>query len=323
MAPISREGIPQKPSPVSPPSSLLDKDDFVLLDEESTYAHWDGDQTKYIPPSLHQSLTASARIALDGVINEPLTRDNIMKNSAPLAKDLGAVAKDTAIAAAAAVERAWAKLSATNSAATSAAGPGPGPGPVTASRHGPELMTVTLRSPLAAEASSLPIAAAPTWEPVPHALAPKPKKPRSHLSDQEEVAIANAVLDGRLKTGAKHRDDVRAFLAAFRKEQALIRWKAKADAKPHADNKGTGLKWFAEADDGFDPLGVSGTWKRPAIDVHDEHARKAMREEWVADRGAGDDGSGEMEDVPLEEPTPEDPDVVEDILSGGRLEHAV
>ncbi|KAL8989069.1 MAG: hypothetical protein Q9177_001967 [Variospora cf. flavescens] len=321
MAPISPERIPQKPSPVSPPSSPLEKDDFVLLDEESTYAHWDGDQTKYIPPSLHQSLTASARIALDGVINEPLTKDNIMKNSAPLAKDLGAVAKDTAIAAAAAVERAWAKLSTTNSAAASAAVPAPGP--VTALRHGPELMTVTLRSPLAAETSSLPTAAAPTWEPVPHAFAPKSKKPRPRLSDQEEMAIANAILDGRLKTGAKHLDDVRAFLAAFRKEQALIRWKAKADEKPHVDNKGTGLKWFAEADDGFDPLGVSGTWKRPAIDVHDEHARKAMREEWVADRGAGDDGSGEMEDVPLEEPTSEDPEVVENILSGGKLEHAV
>ncbi|KAI4290495.1 MAG: hypothetical protein L6R35_000219 [Caloplaca aegaea] len=318
MAPISRERIPQKPSPVSPPSSLLEKDDFVLLDEESTYAHWDGDQTKYIPLNLHQSLTASARIALDGVINEPLTKDNIMKNSAPLAKDLGAVAKDTAIAAAAAVERAWAKLSTTNSAAASAAVPGPGP--VAASRHGPELMTVTLRSPLAAETSSLPTAAAPTWEPVPHAFAPKPKKSRPRLSDQEEMAIANAVLDGRLKTGAKHRDEVRAFLAAFRKEQALIRWKAKAGEKPRADNKGTGLKWFAEADDGFDPLGVSGTWKRPAIDVRDEHACKAMREEWVADRGAGDD---ELEDVPLEGPTPEDPDVVEDILSGGKLSHTV
>ncbi|KAL9021738.1 MAG: hypothetical protein Q9185_001102 [Variospora sp. 1 TL-2023] len=173
MAPISRERIPQKPSPVN------------------------GDQTKYIPLSLHQSLTASARIALDGVINEPLTHDNIMKNSAPLAKDLGAVAKDTAIAAAAAVERAWAKLSATNSAAASAAVPEP----VAASRHGPELMTVTLRSPLAAETSSLPTAAPPTWEPVPHAFAPKPEKPRPRLSDQEEMAIANAVLDGRLKTG--------------------------------------------------------------------------------------------------------------------------
>ncbi|KAL8653847.1 MAG: hypothetical protein Q9210_001849 [Variospora velana] len=317
MAPMPRERFPQKPSPVSPPSALLDKDDFVLLDEESTYAHWDGDQTKYIPLSLHQSLTASARIALDGVINEPLTKDNIMRNSAPLVKDLAAVTKDTAIAAAAAVERAWGKLSATNSAAAAAV-----PGPVAASRHGPELMTVTLRSPLAAETSSLPTAAAATGKPVAHAFTPKPKKPRPRLSNQEGMAIANAVLDGRLKTGAKNRDDVRAFLTAFRKEQALIRWKTKAGEKPCTDNKGAGLNWFAEADDGFDPLGVSGTWKRPAIDVHDEQARKGMRDEWVADRGAGDDGS-EMEDVPLEEPKLEDPDVVEDILSGGKLEHAV
>ncbi|KAL9014888.1 MAG: hypothetical protein Q9173_000474 [Seirophora scorigena] len=279
MAPIAPERFPQHCSPpVSSTSDLLENDDFVLLDEESTYTGWEGGQTKYITPTLSQCLTASAKIVLDGMINEPLTKENIMRNSAPLAKGLGAAAKDAAIAAAGVVQRAWGKRSATNSTAAA-------PGQIAASSHGHE-SSITMRSP-PAETSSVHAAAA--WEPAPHAFEHKSKiQPR--LSEQEEMAIANAVLHGRLKTGGKHRDDVRAFLTAFRKEQALVIWKAKAAEKPCA-YQGADLEWFAEADDGFDPLAVSGTWKRPAIDVHDENARKELRQEWAASKGAGNDGA--------------------------------
>ncbi|KAL8954983.1 MAG: hypothetical protein Q9193_006979 [Seirophora villosa] len=280
MAPVAPERFPQHCSPpvTSTSDDLLEKDDFVLLDEDSMSADWDGDQTKYIPPTRSQSLTASAKIVLDGMIHEPLTKENIMRNSAPLAKDLGAVAKDAAIAAAGFVRRAWGKRSATN--ATAAA-----PGQIAASSLGHE-SSVIMRS-LPAETSSVRAAAA--WEPGPHAFEHKSRiQPR--LSEQEETAIANAVLDGRLKTGGKHRDDARAFLAAFRKGQALAKAKAKAAEKPCA-YQGAGLEWSAEADDGFDFFEVCGTSKRPAIDVHDENARKELRQERAASKGAGDDGA--------------------------------
>lgn len=302
MAPVAPERFPQRYSPpvTSTSDDLLEKHDFVLLDEDSMSADWvkpdifpqtqkttlalttrapkDGDQTKYIPPTRSQSLTASAKIVLDGMIHEPLTKKNIVRNSAPLAKDLGAVAKDAAIAAAGVVQRAWGKRSATNSTAAA-------PGQIAASSHGHE-SSVIMRS-LPAETSSVHAAAA--WEPAPHAFEHKSKiQPR--LSEQEETAIANAVLDGRLNTGGKHRDDVRAFLAAFRKGQALVTSKAKAAGRPCA-YQGVGLEWSAEADGGFDFLEVSGTSKRPAIDVHDKNVRKELRQKWAASKGAGEDGA--------------------------------
>lgn len=232
----------------------------------------------YIPPTRSQCLTASAKIVLDGMINEPLTKENIVRNSAPLAKDLGAMAKDAAIAAAGVVQRAWGKRSATNSTAAA-------PGQIAASSHGHD-SSVIMRS-LPAETSSVHAAAA--WEPGPHAFEYKSKiQPR--LSEQEESAVANAVLDGRLNTGGKHRDDVRAFLAAFRKGQALVTSKATAAERP-CTYQGAGPEWFAEAGDGFDFFEVSGTSKRPAIDVHNENVRKELRQEWAASKGAGDDGA--------------------------------
>ncbi len=95
---------------IPPTSNPQNGGDFVLLDEEQRDAEWvyrtfpcrytsthselqDGDQTKYIPPTLTQSLTASMKIAVDGMMNEPLTKENLLRNTSPLAQDLGIVTK--------------------------------------------------------------------------------------------------------------------------------------------------------------------------------------------------------------------------------------
>lgn len=224
----------------------------------------DGDQTRYIPPTLSQSLTASAKLAVDGIMHEPLTAENLVKNTAPLAKDLGEVAKGAVISGAGWAGETLVRIGA--AAVSSKAGEA-------VSRYIGASDTVPQSS---AAKSSTNVA---SFEPPSNAFASKTKS-QPTLSDIEEMAIANAIADGTLKPGDKGSGAVKAFLKRFRQEQAVLEWKAKQETgKRDARDSEGGLRWEVDTDGGYDPLGVSGTYKRPPIDVHDAHVRKELRKQ--------------------------------------------
>ncbi|KAL8761035.1 MAG: hypothetical protein Q9184_002801 [Pyrenodesmia sp. 2 TL-2023] len=166
--------------------------DFVPLDKEQRDIELDGDQTKYIPPTLTQSLTASIKLAVDGVIREPLTKKNLMRNTAPLAQDLALVTKQGLGVAAG-----WAgeKLMKIGGAATA---------------YG---QAVALKSNTSVKSSTSATAHRPNTQ--------------SNLSDSEN-AISNALLDGKLHTAGKDSEEVKAFLANLREEQATTKREAGA-----------------------------------------------------------------------------------------------
>ncbi|KAL8902205.1 MAG: hypothetical protein Q9207_004829 [Kuettlingeria erythrocarpa] len=191
--------------------------DFVLLNEEQRDAEWvyrtfpgryisthsemqDGDQTKYIPPTLTQSLTASMKIAVDGMMNEPLTKENLLRNTSPLAQDLGTVTKHGLGVAAG-----WAGQTLVKIGSAAAA-------------YG-QAMT----------SSSSALAKPPTGDVRPNT------KAQPNLSGLEENAITSAVLNGRLRAADKDSEEVKAFLANFRKGQGGMQWTAGREADASDD----------------------------------------------------------------------------------------
>lgn len=221
MAPTSfKQAEPRGYSPVSSTYTDRNGGDFVLLDEEQRDAEWvslpshyrqvsthsemqDGDQTKYIPPTLSQSLAASAKLALDGVMNEPLTKENLMRNMAPLAQDLGLVTKQGLGVAAG-----WAGQT-----------------------------LIKIGSAAAAYGQAITSDSSASVNPAPGASGLYSKTQRN-LSDSEENAITNAILNGQLHTRDKHSEAVKAFLAKFRKEQAVMEWTTKRETGTVYDNGG-------------------------------------------------------------------------------------
>ncbi|KAI4155253.1 MAG: hypothetical protein L6R39_001286 [Caloplaca ligustica] len=287
VSPCSKQNPYRHHSPVSSASDPVNRDDFVVLDDDSFEAKWDGDQTKYIAPTLKQSITASAKLALDGVRNEPLTGQSVIKAATPLAKDLGLVAKEGVGIAVGLAGQAFKKVSIAAAAAVTAASD-----------------PVRLSSPTEGLSDC---------EPAPHALSPyKPKEPQPRLPDNEEVA-----------TKDKQSPEVKDFLANLRKGQALVNWKGKTIQK-HEVGYEQELQWTIEADEGFDPLGVSSAYKHLGVDVHDANATKALREEWATRQDANaNNEDDEVEEIPLAKPFVEDSDVIEDAVSSGESAHGV
>ncbi|KAL8833528.1 MAG: hypothetical protein Q9170_004211 [Blastenia crenularia] len=78
-------------TPMSSNSDDFDTDDFEMVDENSLEAEWDGDQTKYHRPTTYQSLKQSAEYALRDVRTEGLTKENLVKHTGRLGKEVGGV----------------------------------------------------------------------------------------------------------------------------------------------------------------------------------------------------------------------------------------
>ncbi|KAL8917931.1 MAG: hypothetical protein Q9208_007674 [Pyrenodesmia sp. 3 TL-2023] len=202
MAPTSsKQAEPRGYSPVSSTYTDRNGGDFVLLDEEQRDAEWDGDQTKYIPPTISQSLAASAKLALDGIMNEPLTKENLMRNTAPLAQDIGMVTKQGLGVAAG-----WAGQT-----------------------------LIKIGSAAAAYGQAITPNSSASVNPTPGASDLYDKTGRN-LSDSEQNAITKAILNGQLHTRDKHSKAVKAFLANWRKEQAVMEWTTKRGAGTFDDN---------------------------------------------------------------------------------------
>ncbi|KAI4201493.1 MAG: hypothetical protein LQ346_002179 [Caloplaca aetnensis] len=163
----------------------------------------DGDQTKYIPPTLTQSLTASMKIAVDGMMNEPLTKENLLRNTSPLAQDLGIVTKHGLGVAAG-----WAGQTLIKIGSAAAA-------------YG---QTMT--------SSSSALAKPPTG-----ALGPNTKA-QPNLSDSEENAITSAVVNGQLRAADKDSEEVKAFLANFKEKQGGMQGTGECEADASDDGGG-------------------------------------------------------------------------------------
>lgn len=209
----------------------------------------------------------SATQAWDGVTSDSLTTENLVKHTVPLAKDLGVVAKEAAVAAKGLVGKAVEKM-----IAVSMIDSGADPSAV-ASGHNNVAIVDVEGFMVPAEGGLSDVTG--SWSPPSNAFDAKTQgQPR--LSDVEEIAIANAIIDGDLSARNKNGSEEKAFLAKFRKEQ-------------------TGLYWSTEADTGFDPLGVSDTYKRPVNDDKEGKASEKVRKEWAAKEDGECSGSdGEL-----------------------------
>lgn len=172
----------------------------------------DGDQTKYLPPpppTTYQSVKLSAEHVWKDVVSEG---ENLMKQSVPLAKDLGVVAKGAAVVAKDFVDHAisnW-MTSAADSRAMSHDLDARTTHTVTAQRSSKEPATP------AQYMSSEP----PTYSLQP-STSPTPEQDEPSLSDSETTVIANALIDEELTTADVETEEVKAFLAAFRKAKAM------------------------------------------------------------------------------------------------------
>ncbi|KAL8694206.1 MAG: hypothetical protein Q9218_001093 [Villophora microphyllina] len=85
--------------PTRPVSSTSEdtSNGYVKLDENTQYSRWDGDQSKYIrprPAPSVQSIMAFTQNSINSIRQEPLTAENLMRHTAPLAKDVGLLARN-------------------------------------------------------------------------------------------------------------------------------------------------------------------------------------------------------------------------------------
>ncbi|KAL8720160.1 MAG: hypothetical protein Q9225_002926 [Loekoesia sp. 1 TL-2023] len=229
----------------------------------------------------------SATQAWDGVTSDSLTTENLVKHTVPLAKDLGVIAKEAAVAAKEFVEQAVEKImaaSVTDSGADSR---------TAVSRHN-SVTTVDVKGFIMPAEEGLSKNVTGCWSPPLNAFDAK-KQGQPRLSDVEEIAIANAIMDGELSTRDNNGSEVKTFLAKFRKEQ-------------------TGLYWSTEADTCFDPLGVSDTYKRPINNDIERKASETVRKEWAAKEDDACSDSDEMEEIELGMPAAEDAEEFEELL---------
>ncbi|KAL9604357.1 MAG: hypothetical protein Q9219_000545 [cf. Caloplaca sp. 3 TL-2023] len=249
-------------------------EDYDILDEESRDAEWDGDQTKYVPPPPPYQ---SVKDAWEDITTDGLTRENVLKHSGPVAKDLGVAAKEAAVATKEAavaakgfVGHAFGKVMETAAAARLDLG----------SSTAAAAAASAYNSVLSSQSSSNVTGSYP---PTPLTVETKVEtaaERRLRLSIMEETALADAYLSGELPLVDKQSDEVQAFLARFREQQALeeLRNQRAAGEEGTSDTEVSGVQWTEEADTGLDALAVSEAWKRPGVakGEEEEERREAL-----------------------------------------------
>lgn len=160
----------------------------------------DGDQTKYVPPpppTTFQAMRQSAEYAWKDVVSEG---ENLMKQSVPIAKDIGVVAKEAAVVAKDFVGKTVSKLVSPSYDSGAAV-----------VRDGDASAVCTIAPPIRPASISTR-----TWTPPPNAFT-HPLQRNQPLSDSESTAIANAVIDEELTTGDVETEEVKAFLTEYRR----------------------------------------------------------------------------------------------------------
>ncbi|KAL8937367.1 MAG: hypothetical protein Q9216_004455 [Gyalolechia sp. 2 TL-2023] len=185
------------------------EEDFVVLDEDTMEAEWDGDQTKYLPPpppTTYRSLLQSAEHVWKDVVSEG---ESLMKHSMPLAKDLGIVAKGAAVVAKDLMGSAVSSWMPSSSSSSSSPSSSSSAAAARANSGSP-----AARDPDARTSTTTTYGIVTT-------TTTKPTESNHPLTDSETTAIANALIDDELSTADVETEEVRVFLVAYRRAKVM------------------------------------------------------------------------------------------------------
>ncbi|KAL8729558.1 MAG: hypothetical protein Q9166_004638 [cf. Caloplaca sp. 2 TL-2023] len=241
---------PHTGSPVSSTPDSISDDDYVKINDKTIEARWDGDQTKYTKPTSYQSAAQAAKHSWHSIQSEPLTTENLMRHTYPLAKDIGELAKDVTAAAAEEVSRAgWRK---------------------------PSFRTEgSWKTPIDTKENEQSQSDNGWFSWI------KGAEKKLRLLKTEQVAIANAFTKGELTIQDAKSEEVERFLVRFREEDKLEDWKymQAGEKRPGKVYDAREALYWHEEDFEYDPLGTSGAYKRLVKD-HDAQALREVEEKW-------------------------------------------